>query len=502
MVETLARKCPKVTQVLAFDIAEPRSPFSAAAAPKVRFVQGDLCDGAALAGLLRQHAVRAVVHVASPNPNSRDAALFERVNVQGTQTMIDACKKAGVPVLVYTSSASVVWEGKGQVGVDESQPYPAAFRDPYAATKARAEAAVLAAGRSRELWTASVRPHAIYGPGSIELVETTAALCRSGRQKTIVGAGDNIVDWTYVGNVVHAHMLALQKGAAAASAADKQAAAAASGKAYFVTDGAPLPFWTFMNWLILGLGFDSATRRVPYALVLAIAFAAQAVVAVLNSALGTKIQLTLSPSRLQIAGTSHWYRIDAARADLGYAPLWPTKLGLFLTLKSFAHLANREPSARTVAKARAGNLVRLGLVRATLGSYTDFAKSKGSAAPTLAALSNASSGAQAKGVERGANQASETLDPATLPAYTMAQVAEHKTDDDLWLVIRWPKTGGFDYPGQALVYDLTSYVEKHPGELAIMNNAGGDATKGFLGPQHPETAFATVRKFLIGRLKE
>jgi cytochrome b involved in lipid metabolism len=31
------------------------------------------------------------------------------------------------------------------------------------------------------------------------------------------------------------------------------------------------------------------------------------------------------------------------------------------------------------------------------------------------------------------------------------------------------------------VYDVTSYVEEHPGGDAILNNAGDDSTEGFFG---------------------
>lgn len=31
------------------------------------------------------------------------------------------------------------------------------------------------------------------------------------------------------------------------------------------------------------------------------------------------------------------------------------------------------------------------------------------------------------------------------------------------------------------VYDVSSYVEEHPGGDAILNNAGGDSTKEFFG---------------------
>ena len=35
------------------------------------------------------------------------------------------------------------------------------------------------------------------------------------------------------------------------------------------------------------------------------------------------------------------------------------------------------------------------------------------------------------------------------------------------------------------VYDITSYVEDHPGGDIILKNVGGDASIGAHGPQHP-----------------
>ncbi|RLM61411.1 hypothetical protein C2845_PM14G10390 [Panicum miliaceum] len=42
------------------------------------------------------------------------------------------------------------------------------------------------------------------------------------------------------------------------------------------------------------------------------------------------------------------------------------------------------------------------------------------------------------------------------------------------------KSKGTD-SGDGTVYDVTPYVEEHPGGDAILNNAGGDSTEGFFG---------------------
>ena len=59
--------------------------------------------------------------------------------------MIAACRACGVRRLVYTSSPSVVFDGRDMEGVDESVPYPRHYDAPYPATKAEAERLVRAA---------------------------------------------------------------------------------------------------------------------------------------------------------------------------------------------------------------------------------------------------------------------------------------------------------------------------------------------------------------------
>ncbi|ONM04725.1 Cytochrome b5 [Zea mays] len=55
--------------------------------------------------------------------------------------------------------------------------------------------------------------------------------------------------------------------------------------------------------------------------------------------------------------------------------------------------------------------------------------------------------------------------------------------------------------GAGTVYDVTPYVEEHPGGDAILNNAGGDSTEGFFGPQHGTRVFDIIEDFCIGQLK-
>lgn len=350
-------------KVVVFDLSRDYKPSK-----DVVFVQGNLVNREEITKALKDNNIQVVFHVASPDPNSNNKTLFETVNVIGTVNVLACCKEVGVKTLVYTSSASVTWEGVGVNGIDETTPYPASFRDAYAETKARAEQLVMAAGKASggQLNTICLRPHSIFGPRDPTLVPTVVKLALNKKQRFIVGDGSNLVDWTYVGNVVHSHMLAAEVSQREGNHC------VANGRTYFITNGTPLPFWAFMNYLLLGLGFDASSRWLPYQVVLAIAYVAQFCVSavnvgigILNSTLGLRtkpVVMTLSPSRIQISGTAHWYSIENAKRDLGYKPLWTIPEALYLTLRHFAYLRNMKPSQATLENARKGNLMALKLV--------------------------------------------------------------------------------------------------------------------------------------------
>lgn len=119
-----------------------------AARAGVEWVAGDLQDGAALARLV--DGADAVVHVAGV-VNAPDVAEFDRANLGGTQNLLAACQAAGVRRFIFVSSLSAREPGLSR----------------YGASKAKAEAAVMASGLD---WTI-VRPPAIYGPRDREMFE-------------------------------------------------------------------------------------------------------------------------------------------------------------------------------------------------------------------------------------------------------------------------------------------------------------------------------------------
>ncbi|XP_062090903.1 cytochrome B5-like protein [Humulus lupulus] len=73
--------------------------------------------------------------------------------------------------------------------------------------------------------------------------------------------------------------------------------------------------------------------------------------------------------------------------------------------------------------------------------------------------------------------------------YSKAEISLHNKRTDCWIIIK------------DKVYDVTSYVEEHPGGDAILAHAGDDSTEGFYGPQHATRVFDMIDDFYIGNLE-
>lgn len=290
-------------------------------------VPGDLDNHAAL-----QHGCAGagtVFHVAGRVGVWGPTADFYRVNVEATRHVIAACRAAGVPRLVHTSSPSVVYNGGDLAGVDESAPLCTSAPCAYPTSKAAAERLVGEA-HSRELATVSLRPHLVWGPGDKNVVPRVLALAKAGRLR-IIGSGRNRVDVTHITNVVDAHLLAEQALIQCHLLSDivhggKQGChligdiapgAGVGSRAYFITNGEPVVLWDWINQLLRGVGSPEITKHVP----LPVAYAAGGVMEALWRMLPLPGEPPMTRFVAKEMATDHWFDISAARRDLGYHPL-------------------------------------------------------------------------------------------------------------------------------------------------------------------------------------
>jgi nucleoside-diphosphate-sugar epimerase len=254
-----------------------------------------------------------VFHVAAKAGIWGDYEEFYRANVTGTENVLAACRAHGIRRLVYTSSPSVVFDGQDVAGGDESLPYPAEYEAHYPHTKAQAEQLVLAAN-SPSLATVSLRPHLIWGPGDNHLVPRIIAKARSGRLRRI-GNRPCLVDTIYVDNAAHAHLLAADR---------LSPGAQVSGKAYFISNGEPVPLWEMVNRIIAAAGLPPVTRSISPRM----AYAAGIICEGLWSALRLAGEPPMTRFVARELATTHWFDITAARRELEYEPTVSLKEGL------------------------------------------------------------------------------------------------------------------------------------------------------------------------------
>lgn len=284
-------------------VSVARGDYPALRALGVETVRADLADEVAVTAAARGCEV--VVHVAAKAGIWGPAADYERSNVQGTRSVLAACRALGVRRLVHTSTPSVVHAGGDIAGGDETLPYATHFTSPYPRTKAVAEREVLAAADDR-LTTVALRPHLVWGPGDTQLVSRILDRARTGRLR-FVGGGQALIDTTYVDDAVSAHLAAVDA---------LEPGAPCSGRAYFVSSGDPRPVREVVNAILAAGGLPPETRSVPLSLAVGAGAAAEG----LWRALGRTDDPPMTRFLARQLATAHWFDITAARRELAWEP--------------------------------------------------------------------------------------------------------------------------------------------------------------------------------------
>ena len=236
---------------------------------------------------------------------------YHRTNVVGTDNVLDACRVWGIRRLVYTSSPSVVFDGRDMEGANESAPYPTHYDAYYPQTKALAERRVLAAN-GPELATIALRPHLIWGPGDNQLVPRILARARRLRR---IGTANKLIDSIYIDNAAAAHLLAADRLTPGAPCA---------GRAYFLSNGEPLPLWDLVNRILAAADLPPVTKTIPAGVAYAVGWFLEMVYGLLH----IRREPPLTRFVARELTTAHWFDLSAARNDLGYRPLVSIDEGL------------------------------------------------------------------------------------------------------------------------------------------------------------------------------
>lgn len=216
------------------------------------FVHGDVRDVRALREAMEHHGVQAVIHFASLIEVGRSVErpdLFYDTNVGGTAALLQAMREAGVPRLVFSSTAAVY--GEGLPGAALTETLPKEPTSPYGDTKLACERMIAAHATAFGLSAVALRyfnacgadPSGLIGeahdPETHLIPLTIRAALGQGKPLTVFGCdfdtpdGACLRDYIHVCDLAAAHVAALEVPLAAGRF---EAANVGTGRGYSVLE--------------------------------------------------------------------------------------------------------------------------------------------------------------------------------------------------------------------------------------------------------------------------
>jgi nucleoside-diphosphate-sugar epimerase len=143
----------------------------------------------------------------------RDKQEYYKVNVKGTQNVLDVAIKMGIRKIVYTSTCGV-WGPTLKYPMTENDPRIVGFPIDYERTKYLAELEVMAYAK-QGLNVVTVNPSRVYGKGPVTDSNTVSKMVKgylNGTWRFIPGDGNSIANYAYLDDVVNGHIAAMEKG--------------------------------------------------------------------------------------------------------------------------------------------------------------------------------------------------------------------------------------------------------------------------------------------------
>jgi len=169
------------------------------------FEQGDICDHDRVLAVLKKSGATVVVHFAAESHVDRSILGpqdFVRTNIQGTFTLLEACRSAWEgkrDVRFHHISTDEVYGSLGETGLFlETTPYDP--RSPYSASKASSDHLVRAYFHTYQLPVTISNCSNNYGPYQFpeKLIPLMLLNAMGGKPLPLYGDGKNVRDWLFV----------------------------------------------------------------------------------------------------------------------------------------------------------------------------------------------------------------------------------------------------------------------------------------------------------------
>ena len=261
----------------------------------VERIVGDLGDPNRLA--IAAAKCDAMVHAAGIADPAANADSLGWAHIAGTENVINAGKQAGCKRLIHISCADVTLYDGPRSFWNEDQAPPRPFGE-LARTKLHAEELVRVSGK-RGFRTTVLRPALVWGPGDTRHLPGWEAEADQGGIR-IIGGGKKLMATTFVANLTHAVLCALQ-------------AKVVTGNVYNVVDTELAVSRDFFTELSTALGWSSPKSAGPYWW------------AWISCRTGLS---SLHPTQVIRRGQTSAFEMNRAKKDLEYEPIVTREQGM------------------------------------------------------------------------------------------------------------------------------------------------------------------------------
>ena len=176
----------------------------------------DITDAGALDAVFQAERPQIVNHHAalvSVRESARSPERYFRVNLEGTQNMLQAALAAGAKKFIYASSGGAIY-GEAQ-SLPIAEDHPLNPLSPYGESKALAEK--LIHEQDGRFESVILRYGNVYGPGQDTrfgngAVAIFAEHMLSGQTVTLFGSGEQVRDYLFIADAVKANLAAIEPG--------------------------------------------------------------------------------------------------------------------------------------------------------------------------------------------------------------------------------------------------------------------------------------------------
>lgn len=264
--------------------------------PLIELKSADLNDQILMHSICKDAEI--VVHLAALSAPWGTYEDFYKVNVKGTEALIQAASHSRLKRFIHISTPSIYFDFKDRLDISEKAHLPPRSVNAYSETKKIAEKIV----DSANIPTITLRPRAIFGPHDQTLFPRVLKACQN-RGIPCFRKNSPMIDITYVDNLTYAIWLAIE------------APDSCLGQKYNITNGEPRALVDILEPLLNKLSIKASKKYIPYPLAYAIASFSE-----LKSKI-TQKEPVFTRYGLGVLTFSQTLSIEKAKQELNYHPI-------------------------------------------------------------------------------------------------------------------------------------------------------------------------------------